>query len=129
MTTTPYTILYVDDEEMNLLVFSSTFRREFKILLAKSAMQGIEILENNAVDVVITDQRMPEMTGVEFLKEVNTRFPNIPPGRLIVSGYASNDEIEEAFQSYHLFKFISKPWNVVELRSIILQSIEERHGK
>jgi len=121
-----YTILYVDDEQSNLLIFKDSFRRDFSILIADSAMRALEILAVNQVDVVITDQRMPVMTGVELLKEVNTRFSEIPPNRLIVSGYAEDTEIKKAFDKYKLFKFIHKPWNYSELKEIILTAIKQQ---
>lgn len=127
MENSKYTILYVDDEEINLRVLKNTFRRDFNIFLANSAKEGLEILEHNKVDVVITDQRMPEVTGVEFLKQVHHLFPNIPPNRLILSGFAKDEEIEIAFKEYKLFSFISKPWNAEDLKKIIINAIE--HGK
>lgn len=119
-----YKILYVDDEEINLRLFKSTFRRDFEIFIANSAKEGLEILNKNKIDVVLTDQRMPEMTGVEFLEKVNEKYETIPPNRLIVSGYSSNKDIEKAFKQYRLFKFIPKPWNYDKLKSIIIESIE-----
>lgn len=83
-----YKILYVDDEESNLLIFKDTFRRDFHVQTAVSAYKALEILKTSTVDVVITDQRMPGMTGVELLKEINKMFSEIPPNRLIVSGYS-----------------------------------------
>jgi len=121
-----YKILYVDDEEINLRLFKSTFRRDFEIFIANSAKEGLEILNKNTVDVVITDQRMPEMTGVEFLKKVNEKYNTIPPNRLIVSGYTSNEDIEKAFKQYRLFRFISKPWIYKEFKNIIIESIEHK---
>lgn len=125
MESTQYTVLYVDDEEINLKVFKSVFRRDFIILTASSAKEGIELLDHNHVDIIITDQRMPEITGVEFLKIVNQKFPNIPPSRLIVSGYSSNSDIKEAFDSYNLYKFVTKPWNAEQFKKTILESIKE----
>lgn len=122
-----YSILYVDDEDINLRVFKNTFRREFNLFLANSAKEGLKILSENQIDVVITDQRMPELTGVDFLKEIHQRYPHIPPNRLIVSGFAKDDEIETAFQEYRLFSFISKPWKAEVLKDIIIKAIE--HGK
>ena len=98
-----YTILYVDDEEINLRIFLNTFRRDFKIFTADSAMKGLEILRNNKIDVVITDQRMPQMSGVELLKEIHLTFPSIPPNRFIVSGYAKDEEIELAYDEDNTF--------------------------
>ena len=120
-----YKILYVDDEESNLRIFKDTFRRDFEIYLAECGQKAIEILEHNYVDVVITDQRMPEMTGVELLKEVNIKFPQIPPHRLILSAYAENNNVKEAFEKYRLFKFVSKPWKYNEFKEIIMNAINQ----
>jgi len=124
-----FKILYVDDEEINLRVFKSSFRRDFNVYLANSAKEGLEILEKTKIDVVITDQRMPEITGVEFLKTIHERFPSIPPNRLILSGFAKDEEIEIAFKNYLLFSFISKPWDAADLKKIILNAIEYGKGK
>ena len=118
-----YKILYIDDEEVNLRLFKNTFRRDFEILLADSAKEGLLILEKNKIDVVITDQQMPEMTGVELLGIVNERFEDIPPNRLVVSGYSSDEDIKKAFDLYKLYRFVSKPWKYEELKQIILESI------
>lgn len=121
-----YTVLYVDDEEINLRVFRNTFRRDFNILTAQSAMEGIKLLQTNVVNIVITDQRMPEITGVEFLKMINDMFPQIPPNRLMLSGFSKTEDIDTAFQNYKLFQFILKPWDAEELKAIILNAID--HG-
>lgn len=121
-----YTVLYVDDEEINLRVFRNTFRRDFNILTAQSAMEGIKLLQTNVVNIVITDQRMPEITGVEFLKMINDMFPQIPPNRLMLSGFSKTEDIDKAFQNYKLFQFILKPWDADELKAIILNAIN--HG-
>src|SRR5574344_479018 len=74
------TILYVDDEEINLRLFKATFRRDYNILTATSAKEGLEKLAKNTVDLVITDQRMPEVNGVEFLSKVQAIYPPYSPG-------------------------------------------------
>lgn len=118
------TILYIDDEDINLRLFKATFRREYNILIAPSAKAGFELLEKNEIDLIITDQRMPEITGVEFLKLVQEKYPSIPPSRLIISGYSDPDDIELAFKEYQLSKFIAKPWREDELNNIIKKAIE-----
>ncbi len=123
-----YTLLYIDDEESNLRVFKNSFRRDFNIYLATSAQEGIEILNKSKIDVIITDQRMPGKTGLELLKEIHDMFPDIPPHRLMVSGYAAPTDINMAFENYGLFRFISKPWEADELRQIILTVIQTHHG-
>jgi response regulator RpfG family c-di-GMP phosphodiesterase len=120
-------ILYIDDEESNLRVFKNTFRREFNILLANSADAGIDVLKDNKVDIIITDQRMPGKTGLELLKEIHAMFPEIPPHRLMVSGYAAPIDINQAFEEYGLFKFVSKPWEAEDLKQIILEVIHLHH--
>ncbi len=121
---TKKTILYIDDEEINLRLFKNTFRRDYAVLTASSAKEGLKLLEQNTIDLVITDQRMPEMTGVEFLSCVQQEFPHIPPGRMIISGYSDPEDIDLAFKEYQLYKFISKPWNAEELSQIIQKAID-----
>jgi len=116
-------ILYIDDEEINLRLFKNTFRREYTILTATSANEGLEILKDNKVDLVITDQRMPDVTGVQLLSKVQEQYPSIPPGRLIISGYSDPEDIELAYKEYQLFRFISKPWDQNELIEIIKKAI------
>lgn len=120
-----YKILYVDDEKSNLRIFKDTFRRDFTVFIVDSGGKALDLLSHSMVDLVITDQRMPEMTGVELLKEITNRFNSIPQNRLILSGYAEDTEIKKAFEEYHLSKFITKPWDYEELKNTIIKSIEE----
>ena len=113
------TILYVDDEEANLRGFRSVFRRDYNVLVAPSGEEALKVLDENKCDIVITDQRMPKMTGVELLKEIFKRFPKIPPGRMILSGYSKSEDIEEARKKYKLSAFVSKPWNAKDLKEKI----------
>jgi DNA-binding NtrC family response regulator len=117
-------ILYIDDEEINLRMFKSTFRREYDIITTQNAEEGLNILAENDVDLIITDQRMPGITGVELLSMVQQRYPNIPPGRLIISGYSDPEDIDMAYKKYQLFKFIAKPWDQNELQKIINKAIQ-----
>ncbi len=119
-------ILYVDDEESNLRIFKDTFRRDFNVITVSSGYEALNKLEEELVDVVITDQRMPGMTGVQLLKKINERFPDIPPERLILSGYSEDVDIKMAFEEYKLSKFIPKPWEYDELKQIIVNSIKEK---
>jgi DNA-binding NtrC family response regulator len=117
------TILYIDDEEINLRLFKATFRREYHILTAKTANEGMKIISENSIDLIITDQRMPEVTGVEFLSMVQKIYPQIPPGRLIISGYSDPEDIALAYKEFQLYKFISKPWDQNELQEIIKKAM------
>lgn len=118
-----YRILYVDDEEINLRTFKTAFRKIYDIITVTSAIEGLEVMKKEKIDVVITDQMMPKMTGVEFLEKVNKNYPTIPPKRLIISGYSHNQDIQKAFDEYQLFQFISKPWKIEELKQIITNAI------
>ena len=69
-------ILYVDDEENNLISFKATFRLKYNILIASSADAAMKILETKPVEIIITDQRMPNMTGIEFLEKVIEKYPD-----------------------------------------------------
>mgnify|MGYP000302509356 FL=1 len=81
-----FPILYVDDEEHNLISFEATFRKEYKVHTAKSAEEGIGIMRENNIKLVITDQRMPEMTGIQFLEKIAPEFPDTI--RMILTGFS-----------------------------------------
>ena len=119
---TTRSILYVDDEEDNLTVFKSTFRREFTIYLANSGAEGIEILKNHEIHIIITDQRMPEMTGIQFLESVNGVYPDCI--RMILTGFSDVEAIIEAINKGKVFRYITKPWNKEELRMTINNAFE-----
>jgi phosphoserine phosphatase RsbU/P len=115
-------ILYVDDEEDNLTVFYSTFRREYNISLAKSGKEAIEILREKEIHLIITDQRMPEMTGIEFLETVIPEYPDCI--RMILTGFSDIEAIIQAINKGRVYRYITKPWNKDELRQTINNAIE-----
>lgn len=111
-----FTILYVDDEKPNLRGFKSTFRRHYNILTALNADEALEILKEHEVHLVITDHRMPGLTGTELLKIVHEMNPEII--RMILSGFIKFDELKEATSSFGIHDFIGKPWNFDELKGV-----------
>jgi signal transduction histidine kinase len=115
-------ILYVDDESENLQGFNYLLRRDFHIYLASSAKEGLEILRNNEIKVVLTDQRMPEVSGVEFLEQVLLEFPDII--RIIVTAYSDTETVLQAINQGKVYQFITKPWNNSELKIIINRALE-----
>lgn len=117
-----YSILYVDDEDSNLHIFKNTFRREYEIYTAISAKQGLEILDNEKIDLILTDQRMPEMDGVEFLKNALNKHPDL--NRILVTAYTDFDAIKNAINEAQIFQYIQKPWTEENLRSVIEQGLE-----
>jgi len=110
-------ILYVDDEENNLLSFKATFRIKHHVLTALSGGEALKILANNQVDIIITDQRMPEMTGVTFLEKVLENFPD--PMRILLTGYADMSAVVDAVNKGKIFHYVTKPWNEEELELTI----------
>lgn len=112
-----FPILYVDDEEHNLISFEATFRREYKVYTVKSAEEGIGIMRENNIKLVITDQRMPEMTGIQFLEKIAPEFPDTI--RMILTGFSDIGVIIEAINSGRVFRYITKPWDENELRMTI----------
>jgi class 3 adenylate cyclase len=112
-----FNVLYVDDEEQNLVSFRATFRREYNIFTALSGKEGMEIMHKNDINIIITDQRMPEMTGIQFLEKILPIFPNTI--RMILTGFSDVEAIIEAINSGRVFRYITKPWDEQELRMTI----------
>ncbi len=117
-----YRILYVDDEKYNLTAFKAAFRRDYKIFLAETAAAGIEILRDNEIELVITDQRMPEVTGVEFLKKIVPDYPNVI--RMILTGFSDVEDIISAINDGGVYRYITKPWDKDDLKITIDRALE-----
>ena len=115
-------ILYVDDEENNLQAFKATFRRDYKIFLAISAKEGEEILAKEEIDLIITDQRMPEKTGVEFLESIIPIHPK--PIRLLLTGYTDIQAVIDAINKGQVYHYLTKPWEEDYLRTVIKNAFE-----
>jgi response regulator RpfG family c-di-GMP phosphodiesterase len=124
METKERTLLCIDDEPNILNALKRLLRKEnFRLLTATSGKEGLQCLAENEVHVVVSDQRMPEMNGTEFLKEVKTRYPDII--RIILTGYTDVDSISEAINEGHIYKFFLKPWNDQNLKLEIRQALEQ----
>lgn len=110
-------ILYVDDEEKNLDSFKVIFRKEYNVKVANSADEGLSYMKENDVNLVITDQRMPNMTGVEFLERISGMYPDVV--RVILTGYSDEEAIISAINKGKVFRYITKPWKKEELQQTI----------
>jgi response regulator RpfG family c-di-GMP phosphodiesterase len=110
-------ILYVDDEANNLIAFRAVFRTKYTVFTALSGLEGLEILSENDIQIIITDQRMPNMTGVEFLEEVITKYPT--PIRILLTGYTDMSAIIDAINKGSIFQYLNKPWDEEELEEVI----------
>ncbi|GAB4465662.1 MAG: hypothetical protein OHK0057_02690 [Thermoflexibacter sp.] len=117
-----HSILYVDDELVNLNVFKATFRRDYDIFTANSAQEAMEILRQQAIDLIISDQRMPKMTGVEFLKWTLTEYPHAI--RIILTGFSDTEAIIRAINECDIYRYITKPWDIEEMRLALRKASE-----
>src|SRR6476469_11229201 len=116
-------ILVVDDEPDNLDLLYRTFHREFKVLRAESAPIALDILANEGdIAVIISDQRMPLMSGTEFLSLTATQYPDII--RIILTGYTDVEDLVEAINAGKVFKYVTKPWDAQELINLVSQAVE-----
>lgn len=116
-------ILIVDDEEAILETMTFTFEDEYDVLSATSAREALGILDTQQpIAAVITDQRMPEMTGVEFLARVCERHPSTT--RIILTGYADGEAMVRAINEGHVYAYVTKPWEPDELKQLVHRAVE-----
>ncbi|MBB6111154.1 response regulator [Mucilaginibacter lappiensis] len=115
-------VLYVDDEINNLNSFKAAFRRDFNIYTASSAVEGRRILDGNEIGVIITDQRMPVTTGIEFLESVLQTNPDTI--RILLTGFSDINAVIDAINRGQVYKYLVKPWQNDELRIHIQNAIE-----
>ncbi|WPJ96659.1 response regulator [Coraliomargarita algicola] len=117
-------VLFVDDEANALKVFRRAFERDFLVFTASSVDAGLELLESETqkISVVITDQRMPQRSGIAMLSEVRRLYPE--KIRLLTTAYTQVDTLVDAINEGAVYSFISKPWDLNKLRQEILSAIE-----
>ena len=118
--TTKATVLFVDDEERITKLLKAIFRADYDVHTANSAAEGLQVLQAQRIDVVVSDQRMPGMMGTEFLSEVRKRSPRTM--RILLTGYSDLGSIVGSVNDGEVFRFINKPWNQDEIKSIIAQA-------
>src|ERR1700753_298367 len=109
-----YKIMIVDDEPANLRLLERLFRRDYQVLTAASGAEALRLLEQHDVALLITDQRMPGMTGIELLKHTAPLRPHMV--RIILTGYTDVTSLVEAINCGQVYKYVTKPWNNDELR-------------
>jgi FixJ family two-component response regulator len=116
-------ILIVDDEEAILETMTFTFEDDYDVLTSTDARRALDLLDENApIAAVITDQRMPTMTGVEFLTRVYERHPATT--RIILTGFADMDAIVKAINDGHVYAYITKPWEPDHLKQVVRRAVE-----
>jgi len=119
------TLLFVDDETNILSSLRRLFRPlGYKILVAPGGKEGLEIMENSAVDLIISDMRMPEMDGATFLARVAEQWPATV--RILLTGYADMESTIAAINVGKIYKYISKPWDENDIKISVRRALEQR---
>ncbi len=117
-----YKILVVDDEPINIRLLERIFNRDYQVLCAFSGKEALELLKQHDVALIITDQRMPEMNGIEFLKLAAEIRPRVI--RIVISGYADVNILTEAINSGIIYRFLSKPWINEDLQQTVARALD-----
>ena len=115
-------VLYVDDLQTNLILFQATFEKDYHIILAESAAKALEIMEEEEIQVLVTDQRMPDMTGTELLEIVSRDYPDVR--RFLLTAFTDFETVVEAVNKGHIHGYINKPLQAEEVRLSINNSLE-----
>jgi len=118
-----HTLLVVDDEADVGDSVHDLLRREFNVLKARNAEEGIQLMQQNEVHIIMTDQRMPKITGVELLAKIRQRYPQAV--RMLFTGYADLDSIVAAINQGHVYGFLKKPWQPEDLEAAVREAALE----
>src|SRR5262245_61844917 len=120
--TSKHTLLVVDDEADLVQSVKDLLRFDYRVLGTTRATEGLKIMEQEDVHIVMADQRMPEMTGVEFLKTLRDTYPDVV--RLLFTAYADIEAVTDAINEGNVYRYISKPWEPSELKVVLRQAVE-----
>jgi len=118
----PYSILYVDDEPQNLYLFRSFFEQEYNVITAASGTEALAILSEQEIQVLLADQRMPGINGIQLLETVAQEYPETV--RVLVTGYSDVDVVIDAINRGAVYRYLSKPWDIDEIKATIRNAIE-----
>lgn len=123
MATNKPRLLYLDDEENNLIAFKALFRRDYEIFTTSSPQEAVAYLNANEVQVMLSDQKMPEVSGVEFFEITLNDFPHAV--RVLVTGYADMEAVIDAINKGQVYRYVTKPWDENDLRICINNAVEK----
>jgi len=115
-------VLYVDDVPVNLVLFKETFKHDFDITLTEYPQEAIKIIEEKEIQVIVSDQRMPGMTGIELLEIVADKYPDIR--RYLLTAFTDTETVIDAVNVGRVHGYIKKPFKADEVRATILNSLE-----
>jgi CheY-like chemotaxis protein len=116
-------ILYVDDEGINLQLFKLNFRDLYDVVTAQSAMEGLQILANQPIDVIVSDLKMPVMDGIEFIERIKNQTPK--KICILLTAYLEPDVMLKAINQELVFRYVTKPWQKEEVHKIIEMAFQK----
>jgi len=122
-----FNILYLDDERSNLEIFRISFKRDYNIFAVTEPEEAFEVLKENPIHLILTDQKMPVMTGTEFLEKTLEIYPDII--RMIITAYADSSIIMEAINKCSIYKYIIKPWDRMDVKMVLDKALENHKIK
>lgn len=120
-----YPLLYVDDEQDNLVVFKASLGDEFRILTARSGEEALELLESEDIALVLADQRMPGMSGIDLCEQIRLHHPNVR--RVLITAFSDQQTAMDAINRGGVHGFLMKPWDDLELRQVLTTHLERVH--
>ena len=115
-------VLYIDDEEHNLVSFKASLRREFNVYTAISPDAAQEFLDKEDLKVILSDQRMPKITGVEFFTDLKKTHPD--PIRILLTGYSDMQAVVDSINQGEVYRCLTKPWDASNMVATINQAVE-----
>lgn len=115
-------VLYIDDEPNNITSFQAAFRRIYTVFTAESAEEGRKIVDTENIHVILSDQRMPKTTGIEFFQSILEIHPD--PIRILITGYTDINAVIDAINLGQVYKYLTKPWNEEEVKNYINKAYE-----
>ncbi|MGN6618186.1 MAG: response regulator [Ilyomonas sp.] len=119
---TKINVLYIDDEINNLTSFKASFRRNFNVFVTDSVTEAKKIIQQNEIHVILSDQRMPHMTGIEFFESILETHPE--PIRILITGYTDINAVIDAINRGQVYKYLTKPWLDDDIRIYIEKAYE-----
>jgi len=120
-------LLYIDDEEKALKYFRLAFSSKYPVFTARTGTEGLEILrrESDRIGIVVSDQRMPEMSGAEVLSRVREEYPH--KVRILTTAYSDLNSAIQAVNEGHIYQYVVKPWEIVELEMVLRRAADYHH--
>jgi len=115
-----YKVLFVDDEPRVTSALKAIFRREYDVFIANSGAEALDVLKKTKVDVLVSDQRMPEMLGNQLLAKVSRLYPQTM--RILLTGFMDKQAIVDSINDGEVYRFINKPWNNDEMREVVAEA-------